>query len=45
MKNQESMSKYRMLKIKASLARNMFLGSNMNFCMAEVISEGDNKNV
>jgi hypothetical protein len=39
------MSMYRKFKIEDSLARNMLLGSNMNLCMPDVISEGDNKNV
>ena len=30
---------YRKPKIEDSLARNMFLGSNMEFCMSDVTSE------
>ena len=34
---------YRKPKIEDSLARNMFLGSNMDFCMADVTSEKVNE--
>ena len=34
---------YRKPKIEDSLARNMFLGSNMDFCMADVTSERVNE--
>jgi hypothetical protein len=31
---------YRILKIKDTLARNMFKRSNVNYCMADETSEG-----
>ena len=46
MKHQKlSMSMYGKFKIEDYLARNIFLWSNMDFCMADVISEGVNENV
>jgi hypothetical protein len=43
MNNQkESMRIYRKFKIEDTLAKNMFFGSNMNFCMSDMTS-GVNK--
>ena len=39
------MSQYRKFMIEDEFARNMFIWSNMNFCMSEVKLEGVNDNV
>ena len=41
--SKESMSMYRKPKIKDSLAKNMFLVSNIDFFMADVTSEKVNE--